>query len=248
MKKIGKFKIKSSNSIRTDFYNGQDTATLTFYKDINPIYQILIEAYFKDYVKLIYICNNIIFYTAFQSYLMEIYHMKEHEIRQLVYDLESYQLITTQKLYNNTVIKLSKNTIDYFKIINHNKYYSADSKITNNKLYKSSYKSFLLNNFNSSLKLYKDHCILRTEDFVLFFLLDINSNIDYKYLKDFIEKDFLEFNKPFKLCILTYNNNRKEVLDKVINKDIYYKNSNFKGFQSVINTEIEKFFKYSSQK
>lgn len=241
-------KMMSSKKLKDNFL--KNDVNLIIYKDINPVSQILIQAYFLDELKIIYLCNNTIFYKSFENYLIKKFNYTDSRARLLVEDLKYYNLITTRVLYNKQVLKLNVNVINYFNNISKLKT-ATSSRITNNGLYKSCYTSYLLTNINKISKLKnKDYFTQRQQDYIEIFLFDFESSpYNYRSLKDLIEKYFLEYNFNFKLTILTYSEERKQILNKLIQEDKYFKNVNFKGFKDIINTNLKKdFFTYSAQK
>jgi hypothetical protein len=226
----------------------EDNVDIRLYKDINPLQQILIEAYFFNELKFIYACGNIVFYKVFEDYLKIKFNLKKHNVRHLVKDLEYYNLISTSNIYNKQVLRLNTNVINFFsRTLKYN--ILTTNRITNNGLYRSCYISHLIINLRFSI-LENKYFINRQKDYITFYLFDFqSSSIDLRYLKDLIEKEFLKYNFKFKIAILTYEEDRKEVLNKIINKDTYFRNVNFLGFQDIINTDLKnKFFTYSAQK
>ncbi|CAK7050848.1 hypothetical protein [Tissierella sp.] len=241
-------KMMNSKKLKDNFL--KNDVEITIYKDINPISQILIRAYFLNELKIIYLCNNTIFYKSYRDYLVKKFNYTDSKVRTLVEDLRYYNLITTSILYNKQVLKLNVNVINYLNNTSKLKA-TYSNRITNNGLYKSCYISYLLTNTSGVSKLKdKDYFIQKYQDYIEIYLFDFESSpINYRQLKELIEKDFLEYNFRFKITILTYSKERQEILNKLIKEDLYFRNGNFLGFKDIINTNLKKdFFTYSAQK
>ncbi|MCT4621882.1 MAG: hypothetical protein N4A62_21145 [Marinisporobacter sp.] len=82
--------------------------------EITPIHDLLIKLYYYPYLKYIYEQGAIIFYKQLEEYMEKVYKENPHKTRDIVKEMELFNLIKTEIYWNNSSIRLTKPAMLFF--------------------------------------------------------------------------------------------------------------------------------------
>lgn len=76
--------------------------------EVTPVHDLLIKLYYYLYLKYIYERGAIVFYKQLEDYMEKVYNESPYKTRDIVKEMEAFNLIKTEIYWNNSAVFLTK--------------------------------------------------------------------------------------------------------------------------------------------